>query len=134
MGGVAALLKIFSVGMVIAGPFLAILLEALYAELIISLFGTGRLGCILAGAAMVSYTALHPFITQAILYGGRIFEVYWALSQQVGAWLHLEFMHFALFIGFYVTVHGLVGAAAGWYAFRLAQSAEAELEKMGHTA
>ncbi len=133
MGGVAALLKIFSAGMVIAGPFLAILLEALCAEAVVILFGTGRLGCILAGAAMVGYTALHPFITQAILYGGRIFEVYWALSQRIGAWLHLEFVHFAFFVGLYVAVHVLVGAAAGWYAFHLAQSAEAELEKMGHT-
>jgi len=134
MGGVAALLKIFSAGMVIAGPFLAILLEALCAEVIVMLFGTGRLGCILAGAVVVSYTALHPFITQAILYGGRIFEVYWALSQQMGSWLHLEFVHFAFFVGFYMTVHALVGAAAGWYAFHLAQSAEVELEKMGHAA
>jgi len=133
MGGVAALLKIFSTGMVIAGPFLAILLEALCAEFIVILFGTGRLGCILAGTVVVGYTALHPFITQAFLYGGRIFEVYWAIFQQIKSWLHLEFVHFAFFIGFYITVHALIGAAAGWYAFHLAQSAEAQLKKMEHT-
>jgi hypothetical protein len=134
MGGVAALLKIFSVGTVIAGPFFAILLEAAIAEGIFALLGAHRLGYILAGAAMVSYTVLHPFITQGILYGGRIYEVYWATARQMGQWLHLEIVHLALFIALYLGVHAVAGALAGWFAFRLARSAERELEKMEQSA
>jgi len=134
MGGVAALLKIFSVGTVIAGPFFAILLEALFAESIVALLGRGRLGCILSGAVMVSYTVLHPFFTQGILYGGRIYEVYWATARQAGQWLHLEIRHLALFIILYLGAHAIAGGLAGWFAFHLARSSEKELERMEQAA
>ena len=134
MGGVAALLKIFSAGTVIAGPFFAILMEAAIAEGVVTLLGLRRIAFITAGAAMVGYTVLHPFITQGILYGGRIYEVYWATARQVGQWLHLEIVHLALFIVLYLGGHVLAGGLAGWFAYRLARSSERELERMENAA
>jgi len=134
MGGVAALLKIFSVGTVIAGPFFAILIEALLAEAMVALLGLTRPGCILAGMAMVTYTVLHPLITQGLFFGGRIYEVYWAMARQVGQWLHLEIAHLALFIGLYLGIHAIAGGAAGWFASRLGRVAVAELEKLERSA
>ncbi|HOT97649.1 MAG TPA: hypothetical protein PLG50_09530 [bacterium] len=130
MGGVAALLKIFSVGTVIAGPFFAILIEALLADLTVSLLGVTRPGCILAGMAMVTYTVLHPLITQGLFLGGRIYEVYWATARQVGQWLHLEVAHLALFIVLYLGVHATAGGLAGWLAYQVSWSARRELEDL----
>lgn len=134
MGGVAALLKIFSVGTVIAGPFFAILIEAALADAIVLMIGPGRPGFILAGMAMVTYTVAHPLITQGLFFGSRIYVVYWATARQVGQWLHLEVVHLALFIALYLGVHALAGALAGWFAWRVAHSAQLELEKLERSA
>jgi hypothetical protein len=134
MGGVAALLKIFSVGTVIAGPFFAIIVEASLAEAIVLLMGIHRPACVAAGAVMVSYTVFHPLITQGIFFGGRIYEVYWATAQHVGRLLHLEIVDLALFIALYLGLHALAGGLAGWFAFRLARSARSELDKLEQSA
>lgn len=134
MGSVAALLKIFSIGTVIAGPFFAIVLEAVIAESFVMLLGANPTGYILAGAAVLCYTVLHPLITQGLLFGGRIYEVYWATAQRAGQLLHLKVVHLAVFIGFYLSVHAIIGGLAGWFAFRLACSAKKELEKMEQSA
>ncbi len=134
MGGVAALLKVFSVGTVIAGPFFAILIEALVADGICSLLGRHLLAYLGAGAAMLCYTALHPFITQGLLFGGRIYEVYVATARQVGQFLHLESVHLAALVGLYLLLHLLAGAAAGFFAFRLARAVKIELHKLEHSA
>jgi len=130
MGGVAALLKIYSLGTVIAGPFFAILIESLIAEIFCTLFGVTRFGYFLSGAAVVSYTVLHPFLTQGLLFGGRVYEVYWATGQQLARWIHLEVAHFAVVLSLYLLVHLLIGGAAGLFAFKLAGAAQAELKKM----
>lgn len=130
MGGVAAMLKIFSVGTVIAGPFLAILIESVIAEAICVLLGRNRRGFAIAGAAVLCYTVLHPFITQGLLFGGRVYEVYWATARQIGEWLGLQVVHLTLFVGLYLFVHALIGGLAGLFAFRLARAVQFELEKL----
>jgi len=133
MGGVAAMLKIFSAGTVIAGPFLAILIESAIAEAVCSLLGCNRRGFALAGAAVLCYTVLHPFITQGLLFGGRVYEVYWATARQVGEWLGLQVVHLTVFIGFYLSVHVLIGCLTGLFAYRLALAVKVELEKLEHS-
>lgn len=134
MAGVAALIKIFSAGTVIAGPFFAIILEGLIAEITITLLGINRIGFMAAGAAMVGYTVIHLFVSQMILFGGRILEVYWATAQQIGRYLHLQGEHLTLFIAAYFGGHLLAGSLAGWFAFRVARSAQTELEKLERAA
>jgi len=134
MGGVAALLKIFSIGTVIAGPFFAILMEALVAEIVCRLLGVTYFSYLSAGAAMLCYTALHPFITQGLLFGGRIYEVYVATAKQLAQMLHLQTIHLAALLGLYLLLHILAGALAGFFAFRLAKAVKLELEKLEHAA
>jgi hypothetical protein len=134
MGGVAAMLKIFSVGTVIAGPFFAILIESAIAEGVCILLGRSRRGFALAGVAVLCYTVLHPFITQGLLFGSRVYEVYWTTARQVGAWLGLRVVHLAVVIGFYLCIHALIGGLAGLFAFRLASAAGLELEKLEQSA
>ncbi len=134
MGGVAALLKIFSIGTVIAGPFFAILMEALVAEIICGLLGVHYFSYLCAGAAMLCYTAVHPFITQGLLFGGRIYEVYVATATQLAQILHLQSIHLMALLGIYFLLHLLAGALAGIFAFRLAKAVKLELEKLEHAA
>jgi hypothetical protein len=133
MGGVAALIKIFSAGTVIAGPFFAIILEGLLAEIVILVLGVSLPGFIAAGAAMVCYTVIHLFVSQGILFGGRIYEVYWTTARQIGRFLHLEVEHLTAFIALYLGAHLLAGGLAGWFAFRVAKAAQAELKKLEHS-
>ena len=71
MGTIAAILKVFSVGTVIAGPFMAILIEALIAEVIISILGINLLSYVFTGSILTLYTIVHPFISQGSEYGRR---------------------------------------------------------------
>lgn len=134
MGGVAALCKIFSIGTVIAGPFFAILLEAIVAQTAVVILGIHRPGYFLSGAAMVCYTVLHPFITQGLIFGGRIYKVYWATAEQIAQSLHLQTVHFTVMIAVYLSLHALAGGLAGLFAFRLARSTQQELAQWEHSA
>ena len=50
VGIIAMVLKLFSIGNIVVGPMVGILMEAILAEIILSLFKTpGMLACLLAG-------------------------------------------------------------------------------------
>ncbi len=129
MGAVAAILKVFSIGTVIAGPFMAILLEALFAEIIISLFGVNRASYLLTGIFLLIYTILHPFIAQGIIFGGDIYRIYLEMFQQAANLLQVDYRYLGLLVAGYAGIHALLGALAGWVAFSLPRRAEAEFEK-----
>jgi len=130
MGGVAALLKIFSIGTVIIGPFFAILIESMIAEICCLLLGVNRLSYFIAGALVVSYTVLHPLITQGLLFGTRVYQVYWETAVQISRYLHLQTVHLAGVISLYFSLHALVGGLAGLFSYKLAGSTMVELKAL----
>jgi hypothetical protein len=126
MGGIAAVLKVFSVGTVIAGPFMAILIEALLAEILISLLGIKKFSYLLTGAILTTYTIIHPFISQGIIFGDNIYKVYIETFKGLAALINIDITYFGIIILGYGGLHFLLGIAAGWIAFSISKKAEGE--------
>jgi len=66
MGIIASVMKYLLSGMVLHGAFMAILLEALLAEIILSIFNMNLLSYILVGISTELYSALHPLLSKGI--------------------------------------------------------------------
>ena len=75
LGVIAALLKMLSLGGIVIWPMIAILMEALMAELVLTLFGRpSRVSFLAAGSLSVLYTLVHPFFSQGLMAGqGMVF-------------------------------------------------------------
>lgn len=130
MGAVAAMLKIFSIGTVIAGPFLAIMIEALVAEILISFIGVNRIGYFFTGMTVLVYTILHPFLAQGLIFGANIYKIYLETGHQIMRILHLDLKHVGfVFLGYFF-IHVAIGGFAGWLGWILPRQAEQELAQM----
>ncbi len=66
MGVIASFMKYMLSGMVLHGAFMAILLEAAMAEIILSLFGLNLLSCLLVGISVEIYSAFHPLLSNSL--------------------------------------------------------------------
>ncbi len=66
MGIIAAVMKYLLSGMVLHGAFMAILLEALLAEIILSIFNMNLFSYILVGISVELYSAFHPLLSKGV--------------------------------------------------------------------
>lgn len=66
MGIIAAVMKYLLSGMVLHGAFMAILLEALLAEIILSIFNMNLFSYILVGISTELYSAFHPLLSRGV--------------------------------------------------------------------
>ncbi len=128
MGAVAAILKIFSIGTVIAGPFMAILIEAIMGEVLITLLGVNRVSYLLTGTLLLLYTILHPFISQGIIFGTNIYKIYLQTFSRLAEIIQVDGSHLLWIVAGYAGIHALLGALAGWLAFQLPRRVENELQ------
>ncbi len=127
MSAVAAILKLFSIGTVIAGPFMAILLEGLLAEIIVSIFGVNRFSYLFTGIFLLLYTIVHPFLSQGIIFGDNIYKIYLEMFQEFSNLIQIDSQYLWFVIIAYAGFHLLLGSIAGWTAFVLAKRVEKEL-------
>jgi len=127
MGAVAAILKIFSIGTIIASPFLAILMEGLIGEIILTVLGTNRFSFVLTGIVLLLYSVLHPFISQGIIFGTDIYKIYLETFKRLGEVLHIPTSHLLWIIMAYAGLHLILGFIAGWMGFKLSRKVEEEL-------
>jgi hypothetical protein len=134
MGGIAATIKVFSVGTVIAGPFMAILIEACIAEILILFLGINRLSFILTSMVLVIYTIIHPFISQGIIFGANIYKVYLETIQKVADVFHTSYQYLAVIVLLYILMHALLGGISGWIAYSLAKRVENEYGQLAEQA
>ncbi len=127
MGAVAAILKIFSIGTIIASPFLAILMEGLIGEILLTLLGVHRFSFMLTGVTLLLYSVIHPFISQGIIFGTDIYKIYLESFKRLGEVLHIPAAHLLWIIFAYALLHIILGLIAGWFGFKLARKTEEEL-------
>lgn len=130
MGGVAALLKIFSMGGFILGPFWAILVEALLAEIIITTLGLRRLSCMLTGVVLLAYTTVHPLIAQRVLYGSGIIQIYLEMLDRGRSAVGLGDASLFMVLGGWLAVITVLGSAVGLAGFRLGREVEARVKRL----
>lgn len=109
-GVVAALCKSISPGGIILGPMIGIFTEALLVELSLLLAPRRLVSAMLAGALCTLWSAFQGLLTQYLLYGGRIVDLYLAALGHASRWLHLSPGTGWWGLALLSTVVGLVGA------------------------
>ena len=129
MGAVAATLKIFSLGTVIAGPFIAILIEAGIAEILISLFGISRISFIFTSVTLCSYTIVHPFIAQGLIFGDDIYQIYLETFQKIALILNVKFEYLLWIAVPYIAIHIILGVLTGWFTYSISRKVDQEFYK-----
>lgn len=132
MGTIAAILKVFSVGTVIAGPFMAILIEAFIGEVMISIFGINLFSYVFTSSILTLYTIVHPLISQGLIFGENIFKIYLETFRQIANLFNIDVAYLGWIIVVYAGIHFILGAISGWLAFSLATRVKKEFIDLLH--
>ncbi len=119
VGVVALLLKLFSLGGVIIGPMVAILAEALLAEMTLSGLGVSQASFMLAAALGLVWSLAQPFITGPLLYGRALVDVWVGVIHKSAQALGLSPESVGLAAGLIILIYLAAGAFTGWLAWRL---------------
>ncbi len=118
IGLVTACLKMFSLGGIVVNPMIGIAAEALLAELAVTALGRPRrLSFIVAGALAVVWAFAQPFFTSGVLAGQGLATVMGWTLQKGAQVLGLLPSAAAVILGLLVSLHLLIGAAAGLLAW-----------------
>jgi hypothetical protein len=118
IGVIAMILKLFSIGSIVIGPMVGILLEALVAEGVFLFFSRpNRMSFILAGSLGVLWTLIQPFFTGMLLFGRQPLIVWLDLVDQGARIFGLASSAAVWIILILACVHLLIGGLAGWMAW-----------------
>jgi hypothetical protein len=121
VGVIATILKLFSVGSVVVGPMIGILVEALLAETVLSAYPQPSRGAfMLAGSAGVLWTLVQPFATGLLLFGRNLVDIWAGVIQEGNRLLGMEASGVGIVLGIlllFIAVRIAVGCLSGWVAW-----------------
>jgi hypothetical protein len=118
IGVIALMLKLFSIGSVVMGPMVGILIEAGIAEIVLTAFGQPRrLSFVLAGALGVLWTLAQPFLTGIVFFGRDIFVIWLDLLDKGSRLFGIDAAAAIWILLALGAIHLALGAAAGWLAW-----------------
>lgn len=122
MGSVTAVLKLFSLGQFLYNPMIAILMEALLAELVLTLAGQpSRKSFVIAGALAISWNFFHPFFTWGILAGQGLATLWTETVEEGAQTLGLSPDTAYLIVILLLLIHIAAGLLAGWLGWQAGQ-------------
>ncbi len=120
IGIITALLKTLSPGGSRIGPIVAILMQSVLMEAILSFASQPRpWAYILAGALAVAWNFPHKFVMMRVMYGQGVVQVYRKLAQDGSEILGIAPSMVLLILGILLGVRLVVGGIAGWGAWAL---------------
>jgi hypothetical protein len=117
IGLVTSLLKMLSVGGTVLNPMIAIVVESMLAEVVLTVGRHDRVTFAAAGAVATAWPLVHPFLTGAILAGRGFFAVYATMLRNGARVLGVEPSAAGLILGVLAVLHLVAGAAAGLLAW-----------------
>ncbi|MDX9722765.1 MAG: hypothetical protein RBU37_18600, partial [Myxococcota bacterium] len=128
-GVVAALLKSLSPGGIILGPMIGISVEALLVELVLLPRPRSRLLAMLAGASAALWASTQGLLTQVLLYGAELLELYLGVLRRLAELLgvHTDYAYLSM-LGL-TLVLALPGVVGGLWGHRLGRRVIARLEQ-----
>ena len=134
VGVIAMLLKLFSLGGVIIGPMIGIMSEAVVAELALSLSGKPRRGTMmLTGSLGVLWVLVQPFVTNPLLFGRAVVDVWLDLLRRGGHLLGLWEGVVMWILGGMVLLHLVIGVVVGLISWTLGQQLQGRLGRSGES-
>jgi ABC-type thiamin/hydroxymethylpyrimidine transport system permease subunit len=120
IGVITALLKTLSPAGSRIGPILAILMQSVLMEVVLSVAGDPRRWAfVLGGALAVGWNFPHKFIMMRMMYGRNIVQVYQELTQDGSRMLGLDPSLALLILSLLLLVRLVAGGIAGWGAWAL---------------
>jgi hypothetical protein len=120
---IAALLKALSIGGVVLSPMIAIVMEGLLADLVLSVSGRPRRGAfVLAGSVAVTWNALHMVLIQGLVFGAGIIQMYVIMVQKGAMLFHVPASSVVVVLIVIVAMHVVTGAVAGLVAWEAGRS------------
>jgi hypothetical protein len=120
---IAALLKALSIGGVVLSPMIAIIMEGLLADVVLSAGGRPRRGTfLLAGAVAVTWNTLHMVLIQGIVFGAGIITMYVIMIQKAARLFHIPAGSVVVVIVVLVALHAAAGCVAGLVAWEAGRS------------
>ena len=120
VGIVTALLKTLSPGGSRIGPIVAILVQSLLMETVLSLAGQPKTWAyVLGGALAVGWNFPHKFVMMRVMYGQGVAQVYRKLAQDGSDMLGIDPSMVLLILSILLGVRMIVGGIAGWGAWAL---------------
>jgi hypothetical protein len=120
IGLIAMILKLFSIGSVVVGPMIGILAAAIIAELVLTI--ARKPSCpafLLAGGLAVLWTLIQPFFAGLLLFGRDAMSIWLGLLEEGARLFGLGTEAAVAIMVLLVVVRLLIGAAAGWLAWRV---------------
>lgn len=121
IGVIAALLKLLSIGGIVIWPMIAILMEAVVAEVVLTVMRKPqRLAFLITGALGVFYTMVHPFLSQGLLAGRGVLFVWEMLLEEGTRLFGLPLSAALAIIAIMALVRLAIGAVAGLLAWEVA--------------
>lgn len=129
IGVIAMVLKLFSIGSVVAGPMIGILAEATIAELTLTAFGRpSSSSFMVTGALGVLWTMIQPFVTGLLLFGRDIFVIWLDLIDMGSRLFGLETTTLVWVVLVLVILFSLIGVVAGRLAWDVGQRLRIRLQ------
>jgi hypothetical protein len=120
IGLIAMILKLFSIGSVVVGPMIGILAAAIIAEIVLTAARRpSRLAFLLAGGLAVLWTLIQPFFAGLLLFGRDAMSIWLGLLEEGARLFGLGTEAAVAIMVLLVVVRLLIGAAAGWLAWRV---------------
>lgn len=120
IGVITALLKLLSPGGSRIGPILAITMQSVLMELVLSTVGDLRAWAfMLSGALAVGWNFPHKFVMMRVMYGRNIVQVYQKLAQDGSQMLGIDASAALLILAILLVVRLVIGGIAGWGAWAL---------------
>ena len=125
MALIAAFIKALSFATVKLGPFVAIIVEGILIEVILSLLRPGRLGFFTSGLVMALYPIIQTIVTKTILFGSDFIPVILELAQgfsdrvgfNAGWWM----------LGIYLIAQIILPLGAAYFAWSLKKRLSSQL-------
>lgn len=115
-GVICALMKTMSPSAIIFGPMIAIIMESLFLEASVRLFGRTYLGFIIGSMLAMSWNLFQKVFNMIIFYGGKLVDIYASITDYAARQLNLQFDAFwaplLLLLSVYV-LFGVITAVVG---------------------
>jgi hypothetical protein len=126
-GIVCAGVKLLSPAGAVLGPMIAILVEAAVAEIVLLPFGAGILSAPLVGILACWYAVTQKLLTQWLLFGAPVVEIYRGILQRAESWMSLPAQGGLSVALVFLLAVGAIGALLGATGLRVGRVARLHL-------
>ena len=109
-GIICALMKTMSPSAIIFGPMIAIIMESLFLETSVRIFGRTFVGFIIGSMLAMSWNLFQKVFNMVIFYGGNLVDIYSSLTDYASRQLNLHFDAFWAPLLLLLCIYALFGA------------------------